>query len=47
MALTAGSKLGFYEIQSQLGTGGMGEVFRTKNSEPPHFRSMLRTQVSN
>ena len=28
MALTSGTKLGPYEIQSPLGAGGMGEVFR-------------------
>jgi serine/threonine protein kinase len=27
MALTPGSKLGPYEIQSQLGAGGIGEVY--------------------
>jgi eukaryotic-like serine/threonine-protein kinase len=28
MALTSGTKLGRYEVQSPLGTGGMGEVYR-------------------
>jgi hypothetical protein len=27
MALTSGTKLGPYEIQSALGAGGMGEVY--------------------
>jgi len=32
MALTAGARLGPYEIQGAIGAGGMGEVYRARDS---------------
>ena len=33
MAITAGQKLGAYEVVSLLGKGGMGEVYRARDSK--------------
>ena len=33
MALATGMRLGFYEVVAQIGAGGMGEVYRARDTK--------------
>jgi len=37
MALSAGARLGPYEVVAAIGAGGMGEVYRAARYEGEHF----------
>lgn len=44
MALTAGTKLGPYEVLGALGAGGMGEVYRARDTRLE--RTVAKTQTA-
>jgi eukaryotic-like serine/threonine-protein kinase len=43
MSLGAGTKLGPYEIQSPFGAGGMGEVYRARDTRLERAVAMAAT----
>ena len=45
MALTAGTRLGRYEIRAKIGAGGMGELYRTDNSRNFFTAEAITLQV--
>jgi len=45
MNLSAGTRLGRYEIRSFIGEGGMGQVYRAPDTEPQRYASRLPSDL--
>jgi hypothetical protein len=43
MSITAGTRLGPYEVVAPLGSGGMGAVFDARDTRLESLRGKLRT----